>query len=78
MMGLSRIGVICKQLSSGGMNKKTPVAVIQDGTTSRQKMITGTVSNIEQKVKRSKMKPPSIIIIGSVVSLSKTIGWRKK
>jgi len=64
MMGLSRIGIICKQLSSGGMDKKTPVAVIQDGTTSKQKMITGTISNIAQKVKQSKIRPPSIIIIG--------------
>lgn len=37
MMGLSRIDVICKQLAAGGMNKKTPVAVIQNGTTPKQK-----------------------------------------
>jgi len=78
MMGLSRIGIISKQLLSGGMDKKTPVAVIQNGTTSKQKMITGTISNIAQRVKQSKIRPPSIIIIGKVVSLSKTIGWRKK
>jgi len=78
MMGLSRIGIICKQLLSGGMDKKTPAAVIQNGTTPKQKMIIGTVSNIAQKVEQSKIKPPSIIIIGKVVSLSKTIGWRKK
>ena len=78
MMGLSRIGIISKQLLSGGMDKKTPVAVIQDGTTPKQKMITGTISNIAQKVRQSKIAPPSIIIIGNVVSLSKTIGWRKK
>ena len=78
MMGLSRIGIICKELVSGGMDKRIPVAVIQNGTTPKQKMIIGTVSNIAQKVKRSKMESPSIIIIGKVVSLSKTIGWRKK
>jgi len=78
MMGLSRLGIICKELVSGGMDKKIPVAVIQDGTTSKQKMIIGTVSNIAQKVTRAKIEPPSIIIIGKVVSLSKTIGWRKK
>ncbi len=78
MMGLGRISIICKQLSAGGMEKNMPVAVIQDGTTTKQKMITGTISNIAQKVKQSKIKPPSIIIIGKVVSLSKTIGWRKK
>ena len=60
------------------MEKNMPVAVIQDGTTTKQKMVIGTISNIVQKVKRSKIKPPSIIIIGKVVSLSKTIGWRKK
>ena len=46
MMGLSRIDIICKQLIQGGMDKKMPVAVIQNGTTPQQKMITGTVSNI--------------------------------
>ncbi len=78
MMGLGRINIICKQLSAGGMEKNMPVAVIQDGTTTKQKMVVGTISNIVQKVKQSKIKPPSIIIIGKVVSLSKTIGWRKK
>ena len=77
MMGLSRIGVICKQLSAGGMDVKTPVAVIQNGTTKKQIMITGTISNIEKKVKQEKIKPPTIIIIGKVVNLAKTIGWRK-
>ena len=78
MMGLTRISIICKQLSAGGMEKNMPVAVIQDGTTTKQKMGFGTISNIVQKVKQSKIKSPSIIIIGKVVSLSKTIGWRKK
>jgi len=78
MMGLGRISIICKQLSAGGMEKSMPVAVIQDGTTAKQKIVIGTISNIVQKVKQSKIKPPSIIIIGKVVSLSKTIGWRKK
>ena len=78
MMGLGRINIICRQLSAGGMEKHMPVAVIQDGTTAKQKIVIGTISNIAQKIKASKIKPPSIIIIGKVVSLSKTIGWRKK
>jgi len=76
MMGLSRIGIICKQLIQGGMDKRTPVAVIQEGTTSKHKMITGNVSNISKLVTQKKIKPPSIIIIGKVVNLSKTIGWK--
>ena len=38
MMGLSRIGIISKQLIDSGMKKSTPVAVIQNGTTKKQKM----------------------------------------
>jgi len=76
MMGLSRINIICKQLVAGGMDKKTPVAVIQNGTTPEQKMIKGTVTNIGKKVKENKITPPANIIIGNVVDLSETIGWK--
>ena len=76
MMGLSRIDVICKQLIEGGLDKKTPVAVIQNGTTSKQKTIIGNVSNIANLVKQNKITPPTNIIIGKVVDLSKTIGWK--
>jgi uroporphyrin-III C-methyltransferase len=76
MMGLSRRGIICKQLIQGGMEKRTPVAVIQEGTTSKHRMITGNVSNISKLVTQKKIKSPSIIIIGKVVNLSKTIGWK--
>ena len=77
MMGLSRIGVISKKLIDGGMDKDMPVAVIQNGTTSQQKMIRGTISNIANKIKRNKIKPPTNIIIGRVVDLSDIIGWKK-
>ena len=76
MMGLSRIDVICKQLVSGGMDKNTPVAVIQNGTTPKQKMIKGTVTNIAKKIKENKIIPPTNIIIGQVVDLSEIIRWK--
>ena len=77
MMGLSRIEVISRKLIEGGMDKNMPVAVIQNGTTSKQKMLKGTISNIANKIKRNKIKPPTNIIIGHVVDLSDTIGWSK-
>ncbi|MDE1816566.1 MAG: uroporphyrinogen-III C-methyltransferase [Thaumarchaeota archaeon] len=77
MMGLSRLEVISKNLISGGLAKTTPVAVIQNGTTEDHKMLKGTLANIAKKVKDAKVRPPSIIIIGKVVSLSDKIGWRK-
>lgn len=77
MMGLSRIGIISKELTAGGLPKTTPVAVIQNGTSEKHKMIVGTLANIAQKIKQNNITPPSIIIIGNVVKLHKTVGWRK-
>ena len=77
MMCLSRIEEISKKLIQGGMDKNTPVAVIQNGTTSKQRMSKGTISNISNKIKKNKVRPPTNIIIGRVVDLSDIIGWRK-
>ena len=76
MMGLSRLEIISKKLISGGLNKNTPVAVIQNGTTNKHLMIKGTLSNISKKVADAKIKPPTIIVVGKVVNLSDKIGWR--
>ncbi len=44
-----------------------PVAIIQDGTTRREKIGIGTVSSIEAKVKEQQLSNPAIIVIGEVV-----------
>ena len=77
MMGLSRLDAISRDLISGGLDKKTPVAVIQNGTTPEHRIVKGTLANIAAKVRAAKVRPPSIVIIGKVVSLSEKIGWRK-
>lgn len=76
MMGLSTIGEICRQLTLGGMDERTPAAVIQEGTTARHRMVTGTLSDIAEVVRESGIRAPTNIIIGRVVELSREIGWR--
>lgn len=76
MMGLASIGNISKRLVKGGLDKKTPVAIVQNGTTDKHKMIKGNLGNIAKKVVEYKITPPTIIIVGKVVSLSDKIGWR--
>ena len=74
MMGLSRIGVICEGLVRGGMDPKTPVAVVRYGTTPMQDTVTGTISDISEMVEG--MRPPANIIIGRVAGLSGELAWR--
>ncbi|NTW04783.1 MAG: uroporphyrinogen-III C-methyltransferase, partial [Peptococcaceae bacterium] len=50
LMGMANLPKISGQLINQGMEETTPVAVIQWGTTSQQKTVTGVLKNIQQRV----------------------------
>ena len=78
MMGLSRLGIICKQLIKWRDGEKNSGCCNSRWYNIKTENDYWHSFKFAQKVKRYKIEPPSIIIIGKVVSLSKTIGWRKK
>jgi uroporphyrin-III C-methyltransferase len=75
MMGIRNMPVIMKRLINGGRNPQTPVAVIEKGTTSEQRTITGTILDIHEKTLEARIKPPAITIIGKVVELREELRW---
>ncbi|MCK4739481.1 MAG: uroporphyrinogen-III C-methyltransferase [Deltaproteobacteria bacterium] len=75
LMGWKKLALTVKRLSDGGMNQKTPVAIIRWGSTSKQKTITGTLKTIVALVKEHAMKPPIITVIGNVVTLREKLKW---
>jgi uroporphyrin-III C-methyltransferase len=74
-MGTEKLETIIGNIRKGNINKKTKVAIIENGTLSSQRIITGEIGDIAQKSKDENVKPPAIIIIGETVTLSDTIGW---
>jgi len=74
-MGLEQMKYIISNLIRAGLNKNTKIAVVQNATSSIQRVITGTLYNIESKVKLKKIQSPSIIIVGNVVGIQKKIQW---
>ncbi|WP_299082466.1 siroheme synthase CysG [uncultured Paraglaciecola sp.] len=75
-MGLTGLAIICEQLVKHGLANTTPIAMVQSATTTHQKVITGTFKDIQQKAEDAGIKPPALIIVGSVVSLHKKLNWR--
>jgi uroporphyrinogen III methyltransferase / synthase len=75
LMGVKNIPMIMEQLALHGRSIDTPVAVIRRGTYPSQKTVTGTIGTIADIVKREKIAPPSIVVVGEVVSLRKELGW---
>jgi len=74
-MGLVGLPSICKQLQKHGLRSKTPVAVVQQGTTANQKMVIGNLEDIALKVEAAQLKAPTLTIIGEVVSLHEKLNW---
>ncbi len=74
-MGLSGLTQICQSLISHGCLDSHPIAIIQQGTTSNQRVITGTLASLPQTVLDEKIKAPTLIIVGSVVTLHKKLNW---
>lgn len=75
LMGIENLESIIKNLINYGLSNDTKVAVIQNGTLKEQKIIIGNLNNIRKKMDDASIKPPAVIIIGEVVSLSDKIKW---
>ena len=74
-MGLAGLPHICEQLLKHGMSSTTPVAVIQQGTTQTQKVVVGNLDRIADMALEKEIEAPTIIIIGEVVKLQKSLSW---
>jgi uroporphyrinogen III methyltransferase/synthase len=74
-MGMKNLPYIVEHLVSNGRSADTPVAAIQWGTRTDQRVVTGTLKDIVQKVATAKLGPPSIVVVGDVVRLRDRINW---
>lgn len=74
-MGLSGLDKICQSLIEHGCSAKHPIAIIQQGTTANQRVLTGTLDSLPQSVADKGIKAPTLIIVGSVVTLHDKLNW---
>ncbi|MFT5693880.1 MAG: uroporphyrin-III C-methyltransferase/precorrin-2 dehydrogenase/sirohydrochlorin ferrochelatase, partial [Oceanicoccus sp.] len=77
-MGLVGLPVICSQLIKHGCDAKTPIALIQQGTTLKQRVYVGTLDTMAEKIAALDIKPPTLLIIGAVVRLREKLSWLKE
>jgi uroporphyrin-III C-methyltransferase/precorrin-2 dehydrogenase/sirohydrochlorin ferrochelatase len=77
-MGLVGLEKICQSLIAHGSPKDLPIAMIQKGTTVNQRVITGTLETLPCTINELNIKPPTLIIIGTVVTLHDKLNWFNK
>lgn len=74
-MGLTSLSAISQGFIKNGADSATPAAIIENGTRSGQRVITGTLKSLLEKSDEAGIKSPALIIIGSVVTLRSKLSW---
>ncbi len=74
-MGVTNLPQVMKQLLDAGMDPDTPAALIERGTTSRQRVVTSTVSRLHDDARAAGLKPPALFAIGSTVAHRESLDW---
>lgn len=74
-MGLVGLEQICSKLIAQGVSPEMPAAVIQQGTTQKQRVVESTLQHLAADVAAAGLKPPSLTIIGEVVKLRSRLNW---
>jgi uroporphyrin-III C-methyltransferase/precorrin-2 dehydrogenase/sirohydrochlorin ferrochelatase len=69
-MGAETLPLIASQLIAHGLPAETPVALIENGTTSRERRVVGTLATIEHQAVRAGLGGPTLCLVGEVVGLA--------
>ena len=78
LMGISSMPDICRGLLEAGMRPDMPAAVLERGTTSRQRKVIADVQHLVEKAEEAKIQTPAIIVVGEVCGLEAAFSWAEK
>jgi len=74
-MGLGALPHLCAGLIESGLAEDHPVALVEQGTTEHQRVVTGTLLDIVPRAQSADLKPPTLVIVGEVVRLRDKLCW---
>lgn len=74
-MGIGGAAEICRQMMAHGLAAGTPVAVVRQGTLETQQTLLATLGDLPERIAATGIKPPALIVVGSVVGLHEKLSW---
>jgi len=61
-----------------GLPSLTPAAVIRNGSMQTQQTLLATLGTLPHRIAEAEIKPPALIVVGSVVGLHDKLNWFEK
>ncbi|MGV0952503.1 MAG: uroporphyrinogen-III C-methyltransferase [Azonexus sp.] len=74
-MGIGAVEEICRQMINHGLPSATPAAAIRNATLPTQQTLLATLGTLPQQIVELGIKPPALIVVGSVVNLHSKLNW---
>jgi uroporphyrin-III C-methyltransferase len=74
-MSVGSIAETAAQLVAHGLGEETPVALIENGTTEKQRVLRGTLATIAHDAFKARIRAPAIIIVGATAGLGNELEW---
>jgi uroporphyrinogen III methyltransferase/synthase len=75
LMGVTALREVATRLIERGRASNEPAAVIEWGTTGRQRTVVGDLASIADIAREAGIKPPATTVVGQVVRLRETLNW---
>ena len=69
LMAVAHLDAVAAELVKRGRSAATPVAVITDGTTPQQQVLTSTLGAVAGEAAAARVRPPAVVVVGDVVGL---------
>ena len=69
LMGVGRLDGIARALIEGGRAASTPAALVQEASTPRQRVVTGTLATIAEVARDAGIQAPALFVVGEVAAL---------
>lgn len=74
-MGLQTLPTICAELIAHGLPPDWPAAIVEEGTSVRQRVVVGTLGDLPARIEAGGIKGPSLLMVGEVVKLREKLAW---
>ncbi len=75
-MGLRNLEALTREFVARGASADLPAAIVDNATRRGQRVVVGTLGTLAAKARAAELSGPSIVIVGTVVTLRDKLDWR--
>lgn len=74
-MAVSQLDELPRQLLSHGRAADTPFALVENGSRTNQRLVTGSLGQLTTLARQHQVRAPALLIVGEVAALATRLAW---